>query len=353
MSKKQTIEQRAADIAASVNLPAAAASDSTTTTAAKSKLGAGLLARNSLYGVDPRTISRREGWNPRFDFGEIAELAKSIKANGVLNPIRVKRVAPFVKDENVGPSGGQVFCFELIDGDRRLTAVELLLKEGHEFPEGIPAVVVDKNQEDITSLVQMFEANTGKAFLPIEEAAAYKRLVDAGLSVAEVAKRIGKDATHIREMMVLLEADKSVQDAVTSGAIGKTVAKRIANEVKGDKKKQAELVAAATAAAKTAKGKGGDKKVAAELDAARRSRQQDRAKKGKAVKMRALSDAELSAIGSKLSQHMVDKMTEAGKPLDFDVREWIAKDDNLALAFTYGALEALKAAAGMVVELNI
>lgn len=321
---------------------AVASGDVQTTPAAKSKLGSGLLARNSLYGVDPRRITRIEGWNPRFDFGEIAELAKSIKANGILNPIRVKRI----------PAGTSTdFDFVLLDGDRRFTAVELLLKEGHEFPEGVPAVVVDKNQDDITSLVQMFEANTGKPFLPIEEAAAYKRLVDAGLSVAEVAQRIGKDATHIREMMVLLEADKSVQDAVTSGAIGKTVAKRIANEVKGDKKKQAELVAAATAAAKS--GKGGNKKVEAELDTARRARQQDRAKKGKAVKMRALSDAELSAIGSKLSQHMVDKMTEAGKPLDFDVREWIAKDDNLALAFTYGALEALKAAAGMVVELNI
>lgn len=344
--KKQTIAQAAADVAASTNpntLPAASGDANTS----KSKLGSGLLSRNSLYGVDPRSVTRRDGWNPRFDFGEIAELAKSIKANGVLNPIRVKRIPPVTVN-------GAAVCFELIDGDRRLTAVEQLLKEGHEFPEGIPAVVVDKNQEDITSLVQMFEANTGKAFLPIEEAAAYKRLVDAGLSVTEVAKRIGKDATHIREMMSLLDADKSVQDAVQSGTIGKTVAKRIANEVKGDKKKQAELVAAAEAAAKSGKA---NKEVEKVLDADRRARQTTRAakaaKKGKVVKMRALSDAELSAIGAKLSQHMVDKMTEAGKPLDFDVREWVAKDDNLALAFTYGALEALKAAAGVVVDLNI
>ena len=310
---------------------------------AKSKLGAGLLSRTSLYGVDPTRVSRREGWNPRIDFGEIDALMKSIKANGVLNPIRVKRLTPATAAAD----------FELIDGDRRLTAILKLVKAGHAFPDGIPATLVDKAQEDLTSLIQMFEANSGKAFSPIEEAQAYQRMKDAGLTVKTIAQRIGKDAAHIAEMIALLEADDSVQDAVQSGAIGKTQAKRIANEVK-DKAKQAALVVIAKAAGK---GKAASKAVAKTLDADRRARatvrQQKAAGKGKTLKMRALSDSELSDIGMKLSQAMADRLIEAGKGLEFDVRDWVSKDDALALAFTYGALEALKAAAGVVIDFDI
>lgn len=303
----------------------------------------GIVKRSSAYNIDPTTVGRRPGFNPRFDFGEIEELAKSIKANGLLQPLRVKRVA--------GREDGKLF--ELIDGDRRLTAIELLLKKGHELQlEGVPAIIVDKAQDDMTSLFQMFEANTGKPFLPLEEAAAYKRMRDGnpeaglkGLTIKQICERVGRKQVHVVATLALLDADESVKDAVKSGAINSTLAKQIAVHARGDKVKQAELTAQAKAAGKD---KGKKAAVKKSIDDSRRAKA---AKTGKTLKMRALSDTELSGLGASVAAAMADLLKNAGKELDFDIRAWVKADDKLALAATFGALEALKAAAGVKTEL--
>ena len=107
--------------------------------------------RLSAYNmVDPKAVFRKPGHNPRFDWGDLDELAKSIKyqaiecavPGGLLNAIIIKR--------------RDVSSFELVDGDRRLHAVELLLKwhaegkpEGYDFPEGIPARLAAKDQTEV------------------------------------------------------------------------------------------------------------------------------------------------------------------------------------------------------------
>lgn len=330
----------------SINKAHAAASAVIAKVAAESKAEApakassnpvGILKRSNAYFADPKAITRREGWNPRFDLGEIDELAKSIKANGILNPLRIKKLAtPY-----------EFKVFELIDGDRRLTAIEQLMKSGHSFPEGVPVIIVDKAQDDLTSLFQMFEANSGKSFLPLEEAAAYMRMRDAGLTIKQICERVGRKQVHVVATMALLDADESVKDAVKSGEVNSTMAKQIAVHARGDKAKQAELVVAAKAA-----GKDKTKRavVKQSIDDSRRAKA---AKKGKVLKMRALSDAELSTLGAKLANLMADKMRDAGMDLDADLRTWVAADDKLALAFTFGALEALKAAAGVVINLDV
>lgn len=311
------------------------------------KEAAGVLKRSSAYSIDARTITRRAGWNPRFDFGEIEGLATSLLANGMLNPIRVKRIAPTVLDDGKGPTGAQVFNFELIDGDRRLTAVELLIKQGKydaAFPQGIPAIIVDKAQEDKTSLIQMFEANSGKPFLPLEEAAAYKRMREEfKMTIKEICATVGRRATHVNEMLALLEADQEVQDAVQAGEIGKTEAKRIAKVAQGDKAKQRELAQVAKAANKKS-GKGNKGAVRKAIDTAHR---EAAAKKGRKLKIRALSDGELAAIGSDLAEHLMKLMEAQDIPLETDiVAELVKNDPELIVIYTAGALDALKVAAG-------
>lgn len=236
-------------------------------------------ARPSAYNmVDPRSIDRREGWNVRFDFGEIEELAKSIKyqateggvPGGLLNAIRIKR-----------KEGGR---FELIDGDRRMTAVELLIKwagegnlKGYDFPDGIAAVIVAKGQDDLRSLIQMFEANSGKAFLPMEEAAAYKRMREAGMSLEQIGQAVGRNHVHVNNTLALLEAPAELQEAVKKGEVGGTLAKKIAVVGRGNKAKAAELTKAAKAAGKDKKKQ---RAVKAEVEAAR---VENAAKKGKTL----------------------------------------------------------------------
>jgi ParB/RepB/Spo0J family partition protein len=322
-------------------LPKADGAKPTTATA-----GTGVVKRGNAYFIDPQTVRVAPGWNPRFDFGEIDALAKSIKANGVLNPIRVRRIAPVALDNGLDAKNSQVYHFELIDGQRRLTAIQTLLKAGHVFDGGVPAIVVDKAQDEITSLIQMFEANSGKVFLPLEEAAAYKRMRDAGMTVKAICAAVGRKSVHVGETLALLDADAEVQEAVASGAIGKTQAKQIASKAKGDKAAQKALVAVA----KTAKNKDGRKALGKALDAVKAA---NATKRGKTLKMRALGDDELSALGAAIAAKMVDRVRDAGMDLDTDIRAWVAKDDKLALAYTHGALEALKAAAGMKINLDI
>lgn len=299
---------------------------------AASKNAPGIIKRTNAYFVDPKAITRREGFNPRFDFGEVAELAKSIKVNGILMPLRVKRLGD---------------GFELVDGDRRLTAVERILAEGGEFPDGVPAVIVDKNQDEVTSLIQMFEANTGKPFLPLEEAAAYKRMRDAGMSLEQIAQRVGKAHLHVNNTLALLEADLEVQEAVATGAVGGTMAKKIAVVARGDKAKQKELITKAKAAGKDKKAR---RKVEVEIEETRVAKA---ASKGKVVKMRSLNDDQLSELGAAMAKQLDALLKDAGIESADAFMVNCASDNNLAAAFTLGALTALKAAAGLRVNLKV
>lgn len=187
---------------------------------------------NSHNYIDPLAIRRRKNWNPRFDFGEIEELAKSIQQNGMLMPVRVKKV-------EAQTEGKTTTVFELIDGDRRLTAVEHLISKGIKFEEGIPAILEMKDSSDVENLIKMFESNSGKAFLPLEEAAAFKRMREAGMTLQQIEARVGRSHLHIVDTMRLLEAAPEVQKAVKDKKISSTTAKAIA---KASKEKQAELV---------------------------------------------------------------------------------------------------------------
>lgn len=243
----------------------------------------GITKRTNAFFVDPKAIKRREGWNPRFDFGDMAELKKSIKTNGVLNPLRLKRGEP-----------GE---FILVDGDRRFTAIEELLKEKHKFPDGVPAILLSKDHSDIDSLVQMFEANTGKPFLPLEEAAAFQKMRDAGMTIKQICEKVSRSHVHVESTLALLVADDSVKEAVKKGEISGTLGKQIAVKGKGDKKMQQ----AAVAKAKT--GKEGKAVVKRELSKV--ERRKPSANKPKSVQP--LTKVELQTLETKLLAHLKEQ----------------------------------------------
>lgn len=307
----------------------------------------GIVKRPNAYFIDPKTISRGEGWNPRFDFGEIDRLADSIQyelkrdpaSGGLINDIRVRRL------EKGDPRLAQGFAFELIDGDRRLTAVEKLLKKGVDFPEGIPAKIDGKDIDELERLIRMFTANTGKPFLPLEQAHAFKRMKDGGMTLKQIEKATGCSDNTIVGALALLDADGSLQDAVKSGEISGGLAKSIAVNARGDKAKQAELVKEAKEAGKD---KAKKRAVLRKVDDARRSKA---AKKGLKLKMRALSDDQLSSIGAKMAEVLAAQMDEVELPADANLEEWLKSAPDLKVAFTFGALQALKAAAGVTVRL--
>lgn len=296
--------------------------------------------------IDPSTIRRREGWNPRIEFGEIANLAKSIEheltvnpsSGGLINDIRVQKLA---KADNG-------FAFELIDGDRRLTAVEMLLKKGVVFGLGIPAKIEPaKVAEGVVTdqLVRMYTANTGKAFLPMEEAVAFDRMRKAGMTQKEIEQATGRSHGVVARAFLLLKADGKLKAAVESKAISASQAVEIMSASRGEPEELDKLIAEALEAKTPTQKKAAKARV--------KAKKIEKAKKeGRKLKMRALTDEQLGLLGAKFSDILVTEMAKLGIEADADLNKWkAASADDVKLGYLYGVLQGLKAAGGLPVDL--
>ncbi len=129
----------------------------------------------------------------RIDESELTDLANSMQASGLLQPILVR------------PRDGG---FELIAGERRWRAAERL-----GWPK-IPAVV--KEVDDRTLLTLALIENLQRDDLsPIDEAAGYRRLGDEfQLGQAEIARAVGRDRSTIANLLRLLQLPADVQAMV-------------------------------------------------------------------------------------------------------------------------------------------
>jgi ParB family transcriptional regulator, chromosome partitioning protein len=161
---------------------------------------------------------------PRRDFDEttLLELSASIKQNGVIQPIVVKKT---------------LAGFELIAGERRLRASKLAgLKT-------IPAVIreVDKWTQAQLALVENIQRED---LNPIDRAEGYKTLVaELGLTQNELAVRLGEDRSTISNHLRLLELETTVQSLVRSGRLSLGHAKVLAGlPDKNEQVRLAELV---------------------------------------------------------------------------------------------------------------
>jgi ParB family transcriptional regulator, chromosome partitioning protein len=142
--------------------------------------------------------------NPRqprqvFDEDSLAELAASIEAVGLLQPVVVRRT----------PSGRH----ELIMGERRWRACQLA------GIEVIPAIVRETTDDDM--LREALIENLHREQLnPLEEAAAYQQLLDDFAATHdELARRIGRSRPHISNTIRLLNLPPTVQKRVAAGVL--------------------------------------------------------------------------------------------------------------------------------------
>jgi ParB family chromosome partitioning protein len=133
-----------------------------------------------------------------FDEGKIEELATSIRNQGIIQPLVVRR-----KDDR----------YELIAGERRwraamragLTEVPVVIREASDHEALQLALVENLQREDLN---------------PIEEATGYRRLQEEfNWSQEEMADKVGKSRPAIANALRLLSLPKEVQQEVTSGKL--------------------------------------------------------------------------------------------------------------------------------------
>ena len=130
-----------------------------------------------------------------FDQAKLEELAQSIKSTGIIQPLLVR------------PRGG---LFELVAGERRWRAAQIA------GLARIPVIVRDIPDDRLLELA-LIENIQRQELNPIEEANAYKRLIDSlGLTQDEVARRVGRDRTFVTNYLRVLKLPTDIQRLIES-----------------------------------------------------------------------------------------------------------------------------------------
>ena len=142
-------------------------------------------------------------YQPRhhFDEGAVSALAESIKAQGILQPILVRRVSDRPND------------FEIVAGERRWRAAQIA--KLHEVP------VLIRDLSDAESLELAIVENVQRQDLtPLEEAEGYKRLIDEFQHTQEdLARTLGKSRSHIANTLRLLGLPQGVKLLLDEGKL--------------------------------------------------------------------------------------------------------------------------------------
>ena len=159
-----------------------------------------------LVQISPNPDQPRKIFNEK----ELAELADSIKENGVLQPIILRTVK------------GKPYLYEIVAGERRYRAAQMAgLSE-------IPALVKelsDKNAAEIALIENVQRENLN----PIEEAEGYENLMKKyQYSMADISKLIGKSESYIRNLMRINSLPDSVKELIKEGKISASHARTIA-----------------------------------------------------------------------------------------------------------------------------
>ena len=158
---------------------------------------------------------QKNPYQPRKEFSEekIQELAHSIKENGLIQPIIVRK--------------SPVLGYEILAGERRYRAsIAAGLSE-------VPVIVKQLSDQDMM-LHSIIENLQRENLNPIEEAKAYQSLIDKGFTHTEIAEKMGKSRPYITNLVRLLGLPKHILTEVESGRLSQAHA-RLLIQLSSDK----------------------------------------------------------------------------------------------------------------------
>ncbi len=148
-----------------------------------------------------RIVGNKHQPRRHFDEKELGKLSRSIKKNGVLQPLVVNR-------QNSDGS------YELIAGERRLRASKLA------GLSTVPVVLYEVKDEDSLLELALVENLQRQDLNPIEEAEAYQKLTDTfGYTQEQTARRVGKNRSTVTNILRLLNLPQFVKDDLIRGAL--------------------------------------------------------------------------------------------------------------------------------------
>lgn len=149
---------------------------------------------------------QKNPYQPRKEFSKekIQELAKSIKENGLIQPIIVRQ--------------SPVIGYEILAGERRyrasiaagLSEVPVIIKKLSDQDMMVHSIIENLQREDLN---------------PIEEAKAYQSLIDKGYTHADIAEKMGKSRPYITNLVRLLTLPDFILTEVETGKLSQAHAR--------------------------------------------------------------------------------------------------------------------------------
>jgi ParB family transcriptional regulator, chromosome partitioning protein len=162
-------------------------------------------ARNATPSSLPLTELVAGAYQPRtrMDEGALYELAESIKAQGIMQPILVRKLVD-------GPNAGK---YEIIAGERRFRASKLA------GLDSVPVLVRDVPNESAAAMA-LIENIQREDLNPLEEAQGLQRLVkEFGLTHEQAAQAVGRSRSAASNLLRLLQLAEPVQTMLMAGDI--------------------------------------------------------------------------------------------------------------------------------------
>ncbi|MBI4900919.1 MAG: ParB/RepB/Spo0J family partition protein [Actinobacteria bacterium] len=145
--------------------------------------------------------------NPRRDLGDLADLVKSIKVQGIRQNLLVTSTGEY---SDSGP-GLVTARYRVVIGHRRLAAAKLAKLSC------VPCVI-EFNMTDADQLELMLLENIQRTDLTlIEEAEGYQGLLDLGLSEATIAKNVGRSVKVVHGRLALLALPETARERIHNG----------------------------------------------------------------------------------------------------------------------------------------
>ena len=148
----------------------------------------------SITQIRPNPYQPRTTWNEE----QLLELCESIKANGIIQPIIVRKVTD---------------GYQIIAGERRFRAA------GMAGLETVPVLVRNATDEEMLELALV--ENIHRADLnPIERAKAYQNFINSfNLTQTDAAKRLGEDRTVVANFLRILDLPTEIKQMLTEGQL--------------------------------------------------------------------------------------------------------------------------------------
>ncbi|MDQ6683988.1 MAG: ParB/RepB/Spo0J family partition protein [Pseudomonadota bacterium] len=162
--------------------------------------------------------------------GALAELAESIKAQGVIQPVLVRPLGH--------PGTGTVPRYEIIAGERRVRAAGLA------GLESVPVVIRDVS-DSAAAVMALIENIQREDLSPLEEARGLRRLIDEfGLTHDAAAQAVGRSRSAASNLLRLLNLSEPVQQLLLDGKLEMGHARALLPLDKGGQVRQAHVIVA-------------------------------------------------------------------------------------------------------------